>query len=86
MRPGRAPNYRLREAHTIRLQFGLQTDTVELPQGTFVCPIERCYLPKDLSKGLTDSWEYKSMKDATDVVCYTRYRFHVIPRSKIEAL
>lgn len=75
-RPGRAPDYRLREEHKITQG----TDVITLPQGTWVRPVEWKYVPKHLM----EHYNFKWANQTTEVACYTRFGFHVIPRSKVE--
>jgi hypothetical protein len=76
MKPGRAPNYRLTEAHEVRMG----QDYVTLPQGAWVRPVEACYLPKHITESDDFRWFNPEMK----VYCYTRFGFHPIPRDKVE--
>jgi hypothetical protein len=65
---GRAPHYRLREAHG------------ELQPGTYVRPIEYHYLSRETK----ESFPTHILNHERDVVCYTSLGMLVIPRSKIE--
>lgn len=82
MKAGRAPNYRLRDPHTVTLKYGLANDTHTFPEGTFVRPVERKYLPVHLLELV----EYRYMNEETHVACHTQYGFHLIPRVKLEGV
>ncbi len=55
----------------------LPADTLVIPAGTFVKPIEFHYLPVHVKDN------HKSINKLTEVICYTRYGMIRIDRSKI---
>lgn len=77
MNHGRAPNYRLKVEHQIRVG----QDALTLPQGAWLRPVEFLYLPHHLR----NASEYIWMDQEKNVACYTKYGFHIIPRDKLEA-
>lgn len=74
----RTPNYVLSEAHYHHVG---PMDARTLPAGTFVRPIELCYVPKHVTEA---NREFDKEKE---VYCYCRYGILPIPKSIIrEAL
>ena len=70
----KTPNYVLDEDFSI--PYG-HHDVKVLPAGTFVRPIETCYVPKHIKD------ENKWFNEKTDCYCYTRIGIIVIPKKYV---
>ncbi len=77
MSKSRTPNYSLIESYTYYLSPG---DSLTLPAGTFVRPIELTYVPKHV---LEDPRKVGFNKEA-EVYCYCRHGIIAIPRKIIK--
>lgn len=73
MSRGRAPNYQITESHTCHSG---PTDTITLPEGSFVRPIELHYVPKHVIEDPQNRYFNKT----TEIFCYCHYGILPIPR------
>lgn len=73
---GRAPDYALMEDFTYKV--GLWESKV-MPAGTFLRPVELCYVPKHV----VDDSRWSRYDKINDIFCYSSYGFIPIPRKLI---
>lgn len=71
----RTPNYVLTEAINVSSSDGRQAK--ELPAGSFVRPIQPCYVPKHITEGAVGRY----FNEKNEVYVYTRYGIVTIPKS-----
>lgn len=74
----KTPNYVLTEKFSFSAN-GAFGSAIELPEGTFVRPIEVIWLPTHILQ----SSDYKFFKPEKEVFVYTRYGIIVVPRDII---
>lgn len=72
----KTPDYVLMQAYEIQLS-GI--DTLVLPAGSFVRPIDPYYLPKDIKSKYPCRW----YDPKTDFMCYTHYGLLPIAKTAI---
>lgn len=75
---GRAPTFVLRDAYVVYTPGSL--DKVELPQGAFVQPINKDYVPKHITDKVF------GFNTDVDTFAYSRFGIIVIPRRLIREL
>lgn len=71
----KVPTYILKEPY----RFGPLHDMKEMPQGSFIRPIELCYVPKHCFSGPAATYYSKER----DVFCYTHYGIIPIPKNLV---
>jgi hypothetical protein len=73
----KTPNYVTTEEITLHSANGQASKVVEA--GSFVKPVEYCYLPSHIK----ESTEGRRLNEELDVFCYCKCGFIVIPRNKL---
>lgn len=71
-------NYLTIEAVEIHRGYG--SESITIPQGTFVKPIEFCYVPKHVRD---DMFNHNVYNKDTHIYCYSSYGMYPILRTKI---
>ncbi len=77
---GRTPNYRLKYDHVYRVGTSWSSQSITLPKGTWVRPIETPYVPKHILED--ERWKDSNL--TINVFCYTPKGFCLIDRKDIE--